>query len=57
MSKKNRGKGLINIPYRGRGTCPICGTTRIKLLYPVLLPNGESVNVCKRCKKKKIKAA
>lgn len=54
MSKKNRGKGLINTPLRGRGTCPICGTARIKLLCPALLFDGTSTNVCKRCRKKKL---
>jgi len=49
MSKKNRGKGIIHITARGRGTCPICKTMRIKLLYEILLNNGSKFKVCKRC--------
>ena len=54
MSKKHRGKGLIHLPSRGRGTCPICKTTRIKLLYELLLDNGTTLTVCKRCRHKKM---
>lgn len=54
MSKKNRGKGLINLPSRGRGTCPICKATRIKLLYDSLQKDGTKLTVCKRCQHKKI---
>lgn len=54
MSKKNRGKGLINLPARGRGTCPVCKAERIKLLYEILLDNGKKLTVCKRCQYKKV---
>jgi len=50
MSKKNRGKGLWNLPSRGRGTCPKCGTERIKVLYDAVIEDGKTVKVCKRCK-------
>lgn len=52
MSKKNRGKGLWNLTSRGRGTCPICNTTRIKVLYQAILKDGQNLTVCKRCRKK-----
>ncbi len=54
MSKKNRGKGLINLPAGGRGTCPVCKAERIKLLYEILLDNGKKLTVCKRCQYKKV---
>lgn len=49
MAKTHRGKVLWKIPGRARGTCPVCGRTRIKLLYPLRV-NGETVNVCKNCR-------
>lgn len=52
MSKKARGKGIANLPSRGRGTCPICHTERIKLLYDVVAKSGAKLKVCKRCQKK-----
>ncbi|WP_227011828.1 hypothetical protein [Paenibacillus lutimineralis] len=33
------------------GTCPICNSTRIKLLYPRAKTNGTVVTVCKKCSK------
>nr|WP_245252414.1 hypothetical protein [Paenibacillus sediminis] len=49
MAKSKRGRSLWNLPSRARGTCPICGSTRIKLLYPRVKSDGKSVKVCKRC--------
>lgn len=49
MAKTKRGKGLWNTPSRGRGTCPICLSTRIKLLYTATNSDGTPVTVCKRC--------
>jgi hypothetical protein len=54
MSKQNRGKALWKLPSRGRGTCPVCKTGRIKLLYELVLGDGKKVKVCKRCQNKKI---
>lgn len=51
MAKSNRGKTLYKLPSRGRGTCPVCGKTRIKLLYTHVGENGQ-VKVCKYCSKK-----
>jgi C4-type Zn-finger protein len=53
MSKKYRGKGLINHPSRGRGTCPVCQTKRIKVLYDIITKDGNNLTVCKRCRYKK----
>lgn len=49
MAKTKRGKALRNMPSRGRGTCPVCGATRIKLLYSRTATSGSSIQTCKRC--------
>lgn len=54
MSKNNRGKGLKKQPFSGRGTCPVCKTKGIKLLYEIVKDNGEKLTVCKRCQYKKV---
>ena len=51
MAKSNRGKSLKKLPSRGRGTCPLCGKTRIKLLYTYVGEDGQK-KVCKQCNKK-----
>ena len=33
MSKAHRGTGIRKEPNHGRGTCPVCGKTQIKILY------------------------
>jgi hypothetical protein len=55
MPKAHRGKTLKTLPTKGRGTCPLCGSTRIKLLYDVTAEDGSgTTKVCKRCKSKKV---
>lgn len=49
MAKTKRGRALWNTPSRGRGTCPVCGTKRIKLLYTANASDGTALKVCKRC--------
>ncbi|WP_127534478.1 hypothetical protein [Paenibacillus kobensis] len=49
MAKTKRGRALWSLPSRGRGTCPVCRATRIKLLYPRTQNGGTVVKVCKRC--------
>ncbi|HEX2906609.1 MAG TPA: hypothetical protein VHO69_07110 [Phototrophicaceae bacterium] len=51
MPKPHRGRTLWKLPAHGRGTCPICGRTRIKLLYPRTI-DGVTINVCKNCRPK-----
>ncbi len=48
MAKTNRGKGIKSILNRGRGKCPSCGSTGIKLLYEHEIKEAK-VNVCKVC--------
>ena len=49
MSKNHRGKGIRDLFARGRGTCPVCGKTGIKLLYEQEA-EGQKIKVCKFCK-------
>lgn len=49
MAKPKRGRSLWHLPARGRGTCPVCGSTRIKLLYPRTKSDGTVLKVCKKC--------
>ncbi len=49
MSKAHRGKGIRELPSRGRGECPVCKRTNIKVLYEQA--SGEAkIKVCKTCK-------
>ncbi|MGF1506022.1 MAG: hypothetical protein ACFB51_12960 [Anaerolineae bacterium] len=45
MAKSHRGKVLRRLPSRGRGICPDCGRTGVKLLY-----SQGDVKVCKHCR-------
>lgn len=48
MAKTHRGRGTRELVSSGRGKCPQCGRTGVKLLYEV----GEEENkqmVCKTC--------
>ncbi|WP_125661638.1 hypothetical protein [Paenibacillus baekrokdamisoli] len=49
MAKTKRGRILWSLPSRGRGTCPVCSTKRIKLLYSRAKSDGTTIKVCKRC--------
>jgi hypothetical protein len=45
-AKSHRGKTLWKLPSRGRGTCPICKATRIKVLYEIVTDDGNKLKVC-----------
>jgi hypothetical protein len=49
MSKNHRGRGLYDRVKQGRGTCPICKRTAVKLLYEKEI-DGNKLNICKICK-------
>ena len=49
MAKPHRGKGIRELFASGRGTCPVCTKTGIKLLYEQEA-DGLKVKVCKPCK-------
>ena len=48
MSKNYRGKGIIDKPARGRGTCPVCKRTGVKILHEKEI-EGKKTLVCKIC--------
>lgn len=60
MSKAHRGKGIKEIPNKGRNICPICNRSGVKLLYEHEV-DGQKSNICKICKanlkNKKLKEA
>jgi hypothetical protein len=49
MAKNHRGKGLNSLPLHGRGECPVCKRTGVKLLYDIKAAD-KTVKVCKVCK-------
>lgn len=49
MGKSHRGNGILELFAAGRGTCPVCGSTRIKLLYEQE-SGGQKIKVCKYCR-------
>lgn len=53
MATITRGKVLRELDGRGRGTCPLCKRTRIKLLYEFEEKSSEIKKVCKNCRPKK----
>jgi hypothetical protein len=50
MSKNHRGKGITMLPSHGRGVCPICHRTAIKVIYD-LKKDDVTLKVCKVCHK------
>ena len=48
MSKAHRGKGLKETASRGRGVCPLCKRTGIKVVYEKEF-DGKKVKICKQC--------
>lgn len=48
MSKSHRGTGIRPEVNHGKGECPICKRTDIKVLYEVEL-DGAKTKVCKQC--------
>ena len=49
MSKSHRGRGIREVPNRGRGTCPVCKRTGIKAMYEHEV-NGKKIHICKQCR-------
>ncbi len=52
MAKQNRGRSLWTKPNRGKGRCPLCSRTNVKLLWQTKDESGNDVQVCKRCQNK-----
>jgi hypothetical protein len=49
MSKAHRGSGIREQEKSGRGTCPVCKRTGIKVLYEQEV-NEKKFSVCKQCR-------
>jgi len=49
MAKNHRGKGIKDLPAHGRGTCPVCNRTGIKITHEVKV-DGKTHKICKYCK-------
>jgi transcription elongation factor Elf1 len=48
MAKSHRGKGIRSKPKSGRGTCPLCKRTGVKLVYEREV-NKVKLTICKIC--------
>jgi len=49
MSKAHRGQGIRELVKSGRGTCPLCKRTAIKVVYEQEF-DGKKAVICKQCK-------
>ena len=49
MAKPNRGKSLRDQVSHGRGVCPVCNRSKVKILYEQDAGEGK-VKICKVCK-------
>ncbi|MCB5262528.1 MAG: hypothetical protein LHW64_04835 [Candidatus Cloacimonetes bacterium] len=49
MAKNNRGTEVKKLPNQGRGECPSCHRTGVKLLYDIKI-GEKTIKVCKVCK-------
>jgi len=49
MGKTHRGKGLKDQARGGRGECPVCHRTAVKVVYEIQVKDA-TVKVCKICK-------
>ncbi len=50
MSKAHRGTGVRELVKSGRGACPVCKRTGVKVLYENEV-NEKKIMVCKECNK------
>lgn len=48
MAKAHRGAGIRDQKFHGRGSCPVCKRTAIKVLYEHEV-DGTKAMVCKQC--------
>jgi len=49
MSKPHRGKSIRELPFHGRGECPVCKRNNVKILYEQEA-GDKKVKICKTCK-------
>ena len=50
MSKAHRGSGIRDLTKNGRGACPVCKRTGLKVLYENTV-GEKKFKVCKECNK------
>lgn len=48
MGKQRRGK-IIKKMAGWRGTCPVCGRPRVRLVWTKKNDEGKVINICKLC--------
>ncbi|MFA5468712.1 MAG: hypothetical protein WC224_06605 [Sphaerochaetaceae bacterium] len=48
MAKAHRGAGIREQLFQGRGTCPVCKRTGVKVLYEHEI-DGNKAMLCKQC--------
>ncbi|MCK5157384.1 MAG: hypothetical protein KAQ69_13230 [Spirochaetales bacterium] len=48
MAKAHRGAGILDLVKKGRGACPVCKRTGIKLMYE-REANEKKIVICKQC--------
>lgn len=49
MGKTHRGKGLKDQVRQGRGVCPVCKRTGVKVVFEAQVKD-KTIKVCKTCK-------
>ncbi|MGA2641601.1 MAG: hypothetical protein ABSG21_11950 [Spirochaetia bacterium] len=49
MGKTHRGKGLKDQVRQGRGECPVCKRTGVKVVFEAQVKD-KTIKVCKTCK-------
>jgi hypothetical protein len=49
MSKPHRGKSIRELASRGRGECPVCKRSNVKILYEQDA-GDKKIKICKTCK-------
>jgi hypothetical protein len=49
MSKAHRGKGIRDQAAHGRGVCPVCSRSNVKILYEQEA-GDQKVKICKTCR-------
>jgi ribosome-binding protein aMBF1 (putative translation factor) len=49
MAKTHRGKGIRSLVSQGRGACPLCGRTGVKVVFEITV-NEKTLKLCKTCK-------
>lgn len=50
MSKNHRGSGLRETYRSGRGVCPLCKRSGIKVVYEHDAGENKKIHICKQCR-------